>query len=73
MKVLSKIKVNELNILENNEMKKIGGGTSLNVYCCTLYHLIINNGSGWSDGAWEGANYGLDICENGGWNWGSGC
>ena len=44
------------------EMKNTRGGIEDDAYCCTLICLAWHNGDDWSDGNWEGYNYGIGLC-----------
>ena len=66
MKVLTKLKLSDVHELNSHEMKWVKGGDNTSDYCCTLLHIISNNGSTMSSGAWSGANYGMSLCYNAG-------
>ena len=67
--VLKKLVLNEAHYMNERELKLTKGGVTLEEYCKTLCIVAQGSGSGWSDGAWEGAFYGKHLCLEGGISW----
>ena len=72
--VLNRLKVEDAHVMSKEEMMHSLGGIGLCEYCRTLMDNIWYNGvngDSWSSGAWEGAAYGVSICQGGGYFSGS--
>jgi len=66
MKVLTKLKLNDVHELSSHEMKWMKGGASVGEYCCGLYNNAASNYNNWSAGAQEGFWYGYSLCMDAG-------
>ena len=58
MKTLSKLKLSDVQKLNNDEMKLLEGGIPASDYCRQIKENYNNNSNSWSSGALDGFWYG---------------